>query len=67
MAFLGLYPIVVSTGLWRKQLMSGKMLFYCDNIATVQIIKKWSLERTFNNGIYETADYVCYVEKFCYF
>jgi len=43
------------------------MLFYCDNIATVQIIKKWSLEGTFNNGIYETADYVCYVEQFCYF
>jgi hypothetical protein len=38
MAFLGLYPIVVATGLWRKQLMSeGKCSF------TVTILRQCKL------------------------
>ncbi|CAG2195976.1 unnamed protein product [Mytilus edulis] len=40
MAFLELYPIVVAAILWGKQWCGKKILFYCDNAATVHIIKK---------------------------
>lgn len=39
MAFLELYPIVVAAVLWGTQWPGKKILFYCDNITTVQIIK----------------------------
>ena len=39
MAVLELYSIVVVAVLWGKPLSGENILFYCDNIATVQIIK----------------------------
>ena len=40
MAFLELYPIVVSAILWGSEWQGKKILFYCDNEATVHIIMK---------------------------
>jgi len=40
MAFLELYPIVVSAMLWGSEWVGKKILFYCDNEATVHIINK---------------------------
>ena len=40
MAFLELYPIVVAAVLWGQEWKSKRILFYCDNLATVQIISK---------------------------
>ncbi|XP_062592590.1 uncharacterized protein LOC134254037 [Saccostrea cucullata] len=40
MAFLELYPIVVASILWGKQWSGKRIVFNCDNQATVQIITK---------------------------
>jgi hypothetical protein len=40
MAFLELYPIVVAAVLWGKDWTGKRILFYCDNSAVVDIIKK---------------------------
>ncbi|VDI08145.1 Hypothetical predicted protein [Mytilus galloprovincialis] len=40
MAFLELYPIVVSAILWGSQWTTKRILFWCDNEATVAIVKK---------------------------
>lgn len=40
MAFLELYPIVVAAMLWGHLWTSKRILFYCDNMSTVYIIKK---------------------------
>ena len=40
MAFLELYPIVVAALLWGKEWKCKKILFLCDNEATVAIVKK---------------------------
>ncbi|KAI0216052.1 hypothetical protein LSAT2_031886, partial [Lamellibrachia satsuma] len=40
MAFLELYPIVVASMLWGSEWEGKKILFYCDNEATVHIINK---------------------------
>jgi hypothetical protein len=49
--------------LWGKQLSGKKILFYCANIATVQIIKNGRSKEPLINEIYETFDCVCYVEQ----
>ncbi|CAG2217078.1 unnamed protein product [Mytilus edulis] len=40
MAFLELYPIVVSAILWGSQWTTKRILVWCDNEATVAIVKK---------------------------
>ena len=40
MAFLELYPIVVAAVLWGKNWCGKRILFYCDNLATVKILTK---------------------------
>lgn len=40
MAFLELYPIVVAALLWGSSWSTKKILFWCDNEATVAIVKK---------------------------
>lgn len=40
MAFRELYPIVVAAILWSEQWQRKRILFHCDNLATVQIIRK---------------------------
>lgn len=40
MAFMELYPIVAAVVLWGEQWRAKKILFYCDNLATVNIINK---------------------------
>ena len=40
MAFLELYPIVVAALLWGSQWSKKRVLFWCDNEATVAIVKK---------------------------
>ena len=40
MALLELYPIVVACFLWGCQWQKKRILFHCDNMATVQIINK---------------------------
>lgn len=40
MAFLEVYPIVVAAILWGAQWKGKKILFYCDDEATVHIINK---------------------------
>jgi len=40
MAFLELYPIVVAAILWGGLWERKKILFYCDNVGTVEIINK---------------------------
>ena len=40
MAFLEVYPIVVTAILWGAQWKGMKILFYCDDEATVHIINK---------------------------
>ena len=40
MALLELYPIVVACFLWGSQWQKKRILFHCDNMATVQIINK---------------------------
>lgn len=40
MAFLELYPIVVAAILWGNEWKRKKILFYCDNAAVVDIIRK---------------------------
>ena len=40
MAFLELYPIVVSAILWGSEWKGKKIIFYCDNEATVHIINE---------------------------
>jgi hypothetical protein len=49
--------------LWGKQLSGKNILFYCANIATVQIIKNGRSKEPLINEIYETSDCVCYVEQ----
>jgi hypothetical protein len=39
-AFLELYPIVISAILWGKEWKCKNILFWCDNEATVGIVKK---------------------------
>ena len=46
MAFLELYPIVVAAILWGKDWSGKKILFYCDNEATVHIIRKGRSKET---------------------
>jgi hypothetical protein len=41
MAFLELYPIVVASLLWGSEWKCKKILFWCDNEATVAIVRKW--------------------------
>jgi len=40
MAYMELYPIVVSAILWGGEWTQKKILFHCDNTGTVEIIKK---------------------------
>lgn len=40
MAYRELYPIVVAAMLWGEQWSNRRILFFCDNSATVTIIKK---------------------------
>jgi len=40
MAFLELYPIVAACVLWGKEWACKRILFHCDNMATVEIITK---------------------------
>jgi hypothetical protein len=40
MALLELYPIVVATVIWGHEWSGKRIKFWCDNLATVQIIKK---------------------------
>lgn len=40
MAYRELYPIVVAAVLWGNEWSGKRVLFHCDNMATVQIIKK---------------------------
>jgi hypothetical protein len=40
MALRELYPIVVAAILWGHNWSTKRILFYCDNLATVNIIKK---------------------------
>lgn len=40
MALLELYPIVVAAVLWGHKWSGMRIKFWCDNLATVQIIKK---------------------------
>ena len=40
MAFLELYPIVMACVLWGHTWTSKRILFYCDNLSTVEIITK---------------------------
>ncbi|VDI45709.1 Hypothetical predicted protein [Mytilus galloprovincialis] len=40
MAFLELYPIVVAAILWGSKWSKKRILFWCDNEATVAIVKK---------------------------
>lgn len=40
MAFLELYPIVVAAIIWGPQWTQKRVLFWCDNEATVAIVKK---------------------------
>ncbi len=40
MAYMELYPIVVAACLWCGQWSRKRVLFYCDNKATVQILNK---------------------------
>ena len=40
MAFNELYPIVMALILWGQQWKRKRLLFYCDNLATVNIINK---------------------------
>jgi hypothetical protein len=47
-----------STVLWGKQLSGENILFYCANIATVQIIKNGRSKEPLINEIYETSDCV---------
>ncbi|VDI32332.1 Hypothetical predicted protein [Mytilus galloprovincialis] len=46
MAFLELYPIVVAAVLWGKEWCGKRILFYCDNLATVHIIAKGRSKET---------------------
>ena len=41
MAFLELYPIVVTSLLWGSEWKCKTILFWCDNEATVAIVRKW--------------------------
>ena len=40
MALLELYPIVVAAVLWGREWCKKRILFHCDNLATVYILKK---------------------------
>lgn len=40
MAFRELYPIVVAALLWAPSWSKKRILFYCDNMSTVQIVQK---------------------------
>ena len=40
MAFLELYPIVVAALLWGSRWSGRRILFHCDNLSTVHIIRK---------------------------
>jgi hypothetical protein len=40
MALLEIYPIVVSAHIWGHLWQRKRILFHCDNISTVQIIRK---------------------------
>jgi hypothetical protein len=40
MAFLELYPITVAAMLWGAEWSTKRILFHCDNMATVEIIRK---------------------------
>ena len=40
MALLELYPIVIACFLWGEQWNKKRILFHCDNMATVQILNK---------------------------
>jgi hypothetical protein len=40
MAFRELYPIVVAAILWGSSWSTKRIMFYCDNMSTVQIIRK---------------------------
>jgi hypothetical protein len=40
MAFRELYPIVVAAILWGSEWSTKRILFHCDNMATVEIIRK---------------------------
>lgn len=40
MAFLELYPIVVAALLWESEWKRKKFFLYCDNEATVAIVRK---------------------------
>lgn len=55
MAFLEFYPIVVVAILWGKEWKTKKIIFWCDNAAVVDFIRK----RRFKNIIFDNSLLVC--------
>ena len=60
MALLELYPIVIACFLWGKQ----RILFHCDNMATVQILNK---DRSKNNIINKLMRMLTWITAQCNF
>ena len=57
MAFLELYPIVMACVLWGKNWSRKRILFNCDNLATVEIINKGRSKIASNMKLMRTLTY----------
>ena len=64
MALLELYPIVIACFLWGKQWNKKRILFHCDNMATVQILNKG---RSKNNVINKLMRMLTWITAQCNF
>ena len=64
MALLELYPIVIACFLWGKQWNKKRILFHCDNMATVQILNKG---RSKNNVISKLMRMLTWITAQCNF
>ena len=64
MALIELYPIVIACFLWGKQWNKKRILFHCDNMATVQILNKG---RSKNNVINKLMRMLTWITAQCNF
>ena len=65
MAFLELYPIVVAAVLWGHLWTSKRILFLCDNEATVYIVNKGRSKCLFIKRLMRMLIWGACKKKFC--
>ena len=65
MAFRELYPIVIAAILWGKYWSTKRIKFFCDNLGTVQIIRKGRSKVKYINKLMRQLTWCSVKHNFC--